>query len=229
MSGFKRFCLIVFALAGTASLVGLALTCFGPWTEAAYDLLLNNVYLAVLQVCMLITIVGFIVCFLSGLFSKKVCSLTVTTVDGGTISVTRDAIVSQAKNAIEAEGMCSCDRVRVIISRNNTVQVAVWVLPQEPLNIVEVGPLLHSRLEDQLAAVCGDKVTSIDISFVEGAHFSPHEEEVREEPVDSSDEITTAMEPSHQPAVVTEPSSEIRLPMTSEHEQAGSDGAAREA
>ncbi len=39
-----------------ASLAGLALTWFGPWTEIASNLLLNEVYLIALQVCMIISV-----------------------------------------------------------------------------------------------------------------------------------------------------------------------------
>ena len=210
MNGFKRFCLVIFALAGGASLAGLALTWFGPWTEIASNLLLNEVYLIALQVCMIISVAGFTVCLLMGLFSRNVHSLTVATLDGGVISVTRDAIVSQAKSAVAAEGDCLCDRVRV----------SVRVIPQEALDVTEVGSRLHGQLETYLAAVCGDTVASINIAFVDGANFSPREDlpekNSPEETADSSDKKRNA-EVSDQPMVSADSSSEIRVSMTAEH------------
>ena len=220
MNGFKRFCLVIFALAGGASLAGLALTWFGPWTEIASNLLLNEVYLIALQVCMIISVAGFTVCLLMGLFSRNIHSLTVATLDGGVISVTRDAIVSQAKSAVAAEGDCLCERVRVDITRGNRVRVSVRVIPQEALDVTEVGPRLYRHLETYLAAVCGDTVASINIAFVDGANFSPREdlseENSPEETADSSDKKRNA-EVSDQPMVSADSSSEIRVSMTAEH------------
>ena len=134
--------------------------------------------------------------------------------------MTRDAIVSQAKSAVAAEGDCLCDRVRVDITRGNRVRVSVRVIPQEALDVTEVGPRLHSQLETYLAAVCGDTVASINIAFVDGANFSPREdlpeENSPEESTDSSDKKRNA-EVSDQPMASADSSSEIRVSMTAEH------------
>ena len=50
MNGFKRFCLIVFSLAGLLTLTALALPWVGPWTAQAKGLLANGIYFTALEV-----------------------------------------------------------------------------------------------------------------------------------------------------------------------------------
>lgn len=90
-----------------------------------------------------------------------------TTVDGGTISVSRDAIASQAKHTVEADGTCSADRVFVSAKKRGHVRVHVRVLPHESVDVVEKGTELHEELVRGLTAVCGDKLEDVSLEFVE--------------------------------------------------------------
>ena len=58
MNGFKRFCLIVFSLAGLLTLTALALPWVGPWTAQAKGLLANGIYFTVLEALFCITALG---------------------------------------------------------------------------------------------------------------------------------------------------------------------------
>ena len=115
---------------------------------------------------------------------RKVRTIEVASVDGGVISVTRDAIAAQASHIVEADGTCSAARVIVDARARGHVRVHVRVL-------------LHG-----LAKVCGDKVEDVSLEFVEPESVTVSLAEVDEpaadgglapaEP-DSTSEITVSM------------------------------------
>lgn len=177
MSGFKRFCYILYVFASAFVFLALALTWFGPWTYQATNLLFTKPYLIVLNACAAISIFGLVVILFRALFIRKTVKLTVTTVEGGTISVTKDAISSQAAHIIEEDGTCLAHRVSVQISKNNSVAVQIDILPKEPVDVTVKGPELYNALQTGLAIVCGPCVSSINLSFIKPSSFSPKDEE----------------------------------------------------
>lgn len=177
MSGFKRFCYILYVFASVFVFLALALTWFGPWTYQATNLLFTKPYLIVLNACAAISIFGLVVILFRALFIRKTVKLTVATVEGGTISVTKDAISSQAAHIIEEDGTCLAHRVNVQISKNNSVAVQIDILPKEPVDVTVKGPELYSALQSGLAIVCGPCVSSINLSFIKPSSFSPKDEE----------------------------------------------------
>ena len=94
-------------------------------------------------------------------------TVEIATVDGGVISVTRDAIAAQASHIVEADGSCSAARVRVDAKPRGHIRVHVRVLPHETVDVVAKGAELHEELMDGLAAVCGDKVEDVSLEFIE--------------------------------------------------------------
>lgn len=177
MSGFKRFCYILYVFASAFVFLALALTWFGPWTYQATNLLFTKPYLIVLNACAAISIFGLVVVLFRALFIRKTVKLTVATVEGGTISVTKDAISSQAAYIIEEDGTCLAHRVNVQISKNNSVAVQIDILPKEPVDVTVKGPELYSALQSGLAIVCGPCVSSINLSFIKPSSLSPKDEE----------------------------------------------------
>lgn len=177
MSGFKRFCYILYVFASAFVFLALALTWFGPWTYQAANLLFTKPYLIALNACAAISIFGLVVVLFRALFIRKTVKLTVATVEGGTISVTKDAISSQAAHIIEEDGTCLAHRVNVQISKNNSVAVQIDILPKEPVDVTVKGSELYNALQSGLAIVCGPCVSSINLSFIKPSSFSPKDEE----------------------------------------------------
>lgn len=177
MSGFKRFCYILYVFASAFVFLALALTWFGPWTYQATNLLFTKPYLIALNACAAISIFGLVVVLFRALFIRKTVKLTVATVEGGTISVTKDAISSQAAHIIEEDGTCLAHRVNVQISKNNSVAVQIDILPKEPVDVTVKGSELYNNLQSGLAIVCGPCVSSINLSFIKPSSFSPKDEE----------------------------------------------------
>ncbi len=176
MSGFKRFCYILYVFASAFVFLALALTWFGPWTHQATNLLFTKPYLIALNACAAVSIFGLVVVLFRALFIRKTVKLTVATVEGGTISVTRDAISSQAAHIIEEDGTCLAHRVNVQISKNNTVSVQIDILPKEPVDVTAKGSEFYSALQSGLAIVCGPCVSSINLSFIKPSSFSSKDE-----------------------------------------------------
>ncbi|MGL5174191.1 MAG: hypothetical protein ACRC75_10085, partial [Olsenella sp.] len=139
----------------------------------------------------------------------SVRTIEVTTVNGGTISVSRDAIASQATHIVEADGTCSADRVDVKAKKSGHVRVHVRVLPHESVDVVAKGAELHDELVRGLASVCGDKIDRVSLEFIEPESVTVATPASATEPLP---EAVSAYEP---PAVEeTEPTE--RLDSTSE-------------
>lgn len=166
MNGFRRFIHIVFALSGLAALAALISPWLGPFTQQSRDMLYTSWYFIALQVLCVITAVGLIVVLLRAIFMRDPKNIVITRMDGGQVSVSRDAVASQAAHIVEADGSCTADRVRVN-PRGGRVDVSMRVHPRSSLDVVEKGSKLHADLVNGLAAVCGDKVGNINLDFVQ--------------------------------------------------------------
>lgn len=206
MRGLKRLCTVIFVLADAFVLAALALTWYGPWTDAATALLYLEPYALAVLVCLVVSVVGLLVLLARALFGgRRVRTVEVATVDGGTISVTRDAIAAQASHIVEADGTCAAARVRVDAKPRGHVRVHVRVLPRQTVDVVAKGAELHTELVDGLAAVCGDTVENVSLEFVEpeavtlsepGEAPAGHEATPVPSPEDATSEITVSMGPA---------------------------------
>lgn len=206
MSGFKRFCKVIFALAGLFALAALALTWLGPWRDVASALMVVNGYWYAVQICLAIAAVGLVITLFKGLFGRKVRTVQVATVDGGQISVTREAISSQAKHIVEEDGTCSAARVRVDAKPRGHVRVHVRVLPHETVDVVVKGAQLHEELLQGLASVCGNTVEDVSLEFVEPETYAG----AAAEEVAEVEDVAPAADA---PAAVPESTSEITVSM----------------
>ena len=169
MNWFKRLCLFVFALCGLLSLAALSLTWVGPWTSEARTLLLEVPwYFLTLEVLVCIAAVGLVACLAVSLFAPRNPRETIVAdVNGSQITVTRAAIVSQAKHVVEADGTCIAHSIRVRVRKRGHVRVHVRVTPRHPVDVVACGEELYAKLGEGLAQVCGQSVQSIDVVFTE--------------------------------------------------------------
>lgn len=194
MRGFKRLCTVIFVLADLFALAALALTWYGPWTDAATALLYLEPYAIAILVCLVVSALGLLVLLVRALFAgKRVRTVEVATVDGGVISVTRDAIAAQATHIVEADGSCVAARVRVDAKPRGHVRVHVRVLPRQTVDVVAKGAELHTELIDGLAAVCGDTVENVSLEFVEPESVTlTAQDEAGEAPVEGAPEPAAA-------------------------------------
>lgn len=168
MNGLKRLCSVVFVLADAFVVTVLALTWFGPWTKETSALFILEPFVIALMVCMAVSALGLLVILGRALFARRtVRTVEIATVDGGVISVTRDAIAAQASHIVEADGTCTAARIRVDAKQRGHIRVHVRVLPHETVDVVLKGAELHEELIDGLAAVCGDKVEDVSLEFIE--------------------------------------------------------------
>lgn len=169
MGWFKRLCLFVFGLSGLLSLAVLSLSWVGPWTATVRSWILEPTwYFMALEVLVCIAVLGALACVLAALFAPRNPRETVVAkVDGGQITVTRAAIVSQTKHIIEEDGSCIASSVRVKVRKRGHVRVFARVKPRYPVDVVAQGEKLYAALHEGLARVCGDSVKSISVVFTE--------------------------------------------------------------
>lgn len=217
MSGFKRLCKVVFALAGLFSLGALGLTWLGPWRDVASALMVVDGYWYALQACFAVTAIGLVVMLFQGLFARKTRTVQVATVDGGAITVTREAIASQAEHIVEADGTCTASRVHVDAKPRGHVRVAVRVLPHETTDVVVKGAQLHEELMQGLSAVCGNTVEDVSLEFVEPRSYTDARADTDEDGfADVSAEDVAEAEQGQ--AAAADSTSEITVPMGTSRE-----------
>ena len=168
MNWFRRLCLFVFGVCGILSLAALSLVWVGPWTTQARTLITENKwYFLALEVMVCVSGIGLLFCVLKALFTPRNPKESIVIIlDGGQITITRHAIVSQVKHIVEADGACSAASVHVRARKRGNIRVNVRLRPHSPVDVVEYGQLLHKELEQGLAKVCGDSVRSIDLVFL---------------------------------------------------------------
>lgn len=216
MSGFKRFVSFIFALTGLFAFAALILPWVGPWQQLFTDLITNNkAWLLAVEICAGLCALGLLALLLRAIIARAPKNVVVSNVGGDEITVTREAIASQAAHLIEMDGTCQADRVNVKTKRGN-VFVRARVLPYESLDIVAKGAELHKRLTEGLVAVCGEHVASVNLEFIEPATVSVPAGSTYED--DGPEAEATYVEPRASEAVVEESpanNSEITLSMPS--------------
>lgn len=215
MSGFKRLCKVVFALAGLFSLGALGLTWLGPWRDVASALMVVDGYWYALQACFAVTAIGLVVMLFQGLFARKTRTVQVATVDGGAITVTREAIASQAEHIVEADGTCTASRVHVDAKPRGHVRVAVRVLPHETTDVVVKGAQLHEELMQGLSAVCGNTVEDVSLEFVEPRSYTDARADADGFADVSAEDVAEAEQGQ---AAAADSTSEITVPMGTSRE-----------
>ncbi|MDY4418229.1 alkaline shock response membrane anchor protein AmaP [Parafannyhessea umbonata] len=173
MGFFKRLCLFVFGLAGLLALAALVLPWFGPWTSEATALLGVDEYYIAVEALVLVTALGCLICLLRSIFKRNRKTVIVAKEGGDQITVTRDAIASQATHVIEEDGAYVAKRVSVWAKKRGHVRVAARVQPQMTVDTVVAGKDLHDRLVAGLTTVCGDNVDSVDLEFLNAAEYAP--------------------------------------------------------
>ena len=172
MGIFKRICMLIFSLAGLVSLTCLSLPWVGPWTLTMTRMLREYWYYATLEVLVVTTGVGLLVCLLVALLTRNRKVVVVGRAGADEIAITRDAIASQATHVIEEDGTLRARRVAVRAKRYGHVCVSCRVQPLRTIDTVTAGVALHDRIVEGLRTVCGDNVDRVGIEFVNANEYA---------------------------------------------------------
>lgn len=221
MGFFKRLSLFVFGLAGLLALAALVLPWYGPWQDEATALLSVDEYYVAAQVLVAITAFGLLVCLLRSIFTRNRKTVIVSKTDGDQVTVTRDAIASQATHVIEEGGTFVARRVSVRFRKHGHVCVAARVQPSATVDVVEAGSELHERLVEGLTTIVGENVDAVDLEFGDAVEYVPNSEIEAEADADASGvdapaaDVPAVAQDGDGPAVAASPSdtSEITVPM----------------
>ncbi len=192
MGGFRRFILFVFSLAGLFALAVLALPLFGIGTVELAVLMSYEWFLLAFEVCLAMLAAWLVFGLLRSLFSRRRQeSISVMDIDGGTITVTRSAVASQASHIVEALELGVAKDVDVSSAKRGSVSVDVRVTPYESIDVVSEAPVLHEALVTGLSAMCGERLGEVNVEFLEPQHASSLVE-VAEEGDDAEDDAPSA-------------------------------------
>ena len=195
MGGFKRIVLFLFSLAGLFALVMLALPAFGIGEAEISAFLSYDAAYVALEVCLGMTAAWLVFNLLRSIFSRRPkAAISVMNIEGGAITVTRNAVASQAGHIVEALGLGIAKDVEVRATKHGVVSIDVHVMPYESVDITSEAPVLHEALVTGLSAMCGECLGDINVEFLE-----PQRGTSLVVPVEEDDEGEGASE--HQPAV----------------------------
>lgn len=167
MGGFKRFCLFVYSVMGILCLTALALPWFGLFGPETGALLETGWYVTAVEACLAVTALGLVVTLVRSIALRRPRAITVMDIDGGEVSVTVDAVASQAAHIAEEGGLVSAEDVSVRPRRHGPVDVTVKVTPFESVDVTAEAPALHSALTHGLAVMCGERLGTVSVEFLE--------------------------------------------------------------
>ena len=94
MGVIRKILGIVFSLAGLLSLAAFALTWYGPWVREVSSFMSYEWFYWGVAVLAGITALGLVVTLIRSLMGRKVDSIQVSRLDGGKVTITRDAVAS---------------------------------------------------------------------------------------------------------------------------------------
>jgi hypothetical protein len=177
MGFFKRLCLFVFGLAGLLALAALVLPWYGPWTQEATALLGTREYFVAVEVVVAITAFGLLTCLLRSIFVRNRKTVVVAKADGDQITVSIDAIASQATHVIEEDGLFTARRVRVRAKKHGHVRLFARVQPASTVDVIAAAAELHDRLVSGLGVIVGDNVDKVELEFVDAVEYTPAEKD----------------------------------------------------
>lgn len=230
MGIFKRICMVVFGLAGLVSLVCLSLPWVGPWTLTMTRMLREYWYYTTLEVLVVITGVGLLACLLVALFTRNRKVVVVGKAGADEITITRDAIASQAVHVIEEEGTLRARRVVVRAKRYGHVCASCRVQPLHTMDTVTEGIALHDRIVDGLKTVCGDNVDKVEIEFVNANEYAALDSLNKQVSYSETGEMAPSTEATTVPTPAAAPVAGDQAPTQSDtseitlHISQGSDG-----
>lgn len=173
MSKFRKFLLIVFALATAFTICVLGLPWLHIYTREIAALLTEYpVFFIVVETTAAISLAGAAFCFLKALFGPKNSdSILVAQIDGDDITVTRTAIASQATHIVEDTGQFKVKSCKVKAKRTGHVKVYLRIMPEGTCDVLERSVELHDSLSRGLALLCGNEIEAIEIEFLESKEF----------------------------------------------------------
>ncbi|MCH3942514.1 MAG: alkaline shock response membrane anchor protein AmaP [Atopobiaceae bacterium] len=215
MGGFKRFCMVVFVICGLLALAALALPWFGPVEKEASALLGIGWYYIAVEVLLGITFVGLVVVLINAVVAPSSADdVLVSKLDGGHITVTTDAIASQAAHIVEQSTSCSVDDVDVRTKGHGHVRVFMKVVPYTSADVYDGGEALHARLVQGLKALCGDTFDSVSVQFLEPTSPDITTSPASPAPLGATSPAPLPVSPADGPAG----SADVNVPLDSENE-----------
>lgn len=170
MNKLTRFCLIVFVLAAVAAMGVLTILWFSwePMLPMALQLAEMGWFDIALLVALGIAAAGLAVIFIYALAAPGKASKLSLVRDGGTISITKDAISSTAEHAVAAHGGLRTKDMKVKIQgkRDPRIWIDAKIEPGAYGNLAALGGAIQREVSASVGALTGQPVKSVDISFV---------------------------------------------------------------
>ena len=169
MGRFKRFCMIVFALAGLVGTGVLAVLWFAwkPAFPALAWLAEQPWFFAAETSLIIITAAGLISILVRAITAPGLRANLTLERNAGSIAITQSALQSTVKHVVEARKGMSVERVRthIVGGREPRLSVQVRIDPGTHTNLAALGDELRSEVATALVAFTGYPVEAVRITF----------------------------------------------------------------
>ena len=169
MGKFKRFCMIVFVVAAVLGVGVLAALWFAwePLFPAIAWLMSMPWFYVVEGVLLGITALGLLVVLIRALTAPGKNSQLEQERDGGSVSITQNAIQSTVKHVIDNHHGLVADNIKVSITNRHDPRMSIHakIDPGRNAELGELGAKLQDEIAATLEAFTGYPVDSVRITF----------------------------------------------------------------
>lgn len=97
---------------------------------------------------------------------SKSKTVEISRLDGGTITLASDAIISQLRNVVAGEGSCEVAKVHVTSRGKSRFRLNVTLRPIYPEDVDELGARLHKLIQTELSDFTGGALDRVSLHFL---------------------------------------------------------------
>lgn len=172
MGIFKRICMLIYSLAGFVLFGAFIISTQASMTPLAQYVMTYAVVRHALPACGVILFIGCVVMFLRAVFTRNRRVVIITKTKDNQITVSRNAILSQATHVIEEDGRFRVISIYCKMRKYGHIRLSVRTQPLTTEDLIQAGQELHDRLMQGLVVVVGNNVDAIKIEFSRAGSYA---------------------------------------------------------
>lgn len=182
MGIFKRICMLIYSLAGFVLFAAFLISTQANMTPLAQYVMSYALVRHVLPLCGAILFCGCVIIFLRAVFTRNRRVVIITKTKDNQITVSKNAIISQATHVIEEDGRFRVISIYCKMRKYGHIRLTVRTQPLCTEDLIAAGQELHDRLMQGLVVVVGNNVDAIKIEFSRaGSYAQTFEDDFRDD------------------------------------------------
>lgn len=176
MSGFRKFCTVVFFLAFLLSVGSLAADWFSfePISSVVESCRSQEWFNIILLVLLAISALGVVVVLIGTLAARSKNSYQETSNDLGSVCISKSALQRTVEDVIYAHPELTSLKtsVRIVNRKKPYVDITAKVAPRGLISLATVAPILQKEIKDAVEKLTGNEVRSVVVDIHENKNAS---------------------------------------------------------